>query len=63
MASDEDETSEALQQREEHDPQFWRDLAEETRGMMRKLSDPEAIGTLLRIADKYEHLAQLAETR
>ena len=55
MASDEDEIIEI-----ERDPEFWRDLAEETRAMARQLSDPETIRTLLRVVQEYEHLAVLA---
>ena len=46
---------------EGRDPQFWHDLAAETRAMARKLSDPESIRALLVVPDEYERLAELAK--
>jgi hypothetical protein len=58
MASHVDEINEINEI--ERDPQFWRELAEETRAMAKGLRDPEAVRAVLRVVEEYEHLAELA---
>jgi hypothetical protein len=45
------------------DPKHWRQLAQDARAAARLLDDPEERKTLLEIADGYEQLASIAETR
>lgn len=44
-------------------PQHWRKRAEETRRLANKLADATAKRTVMEIAESYEQLAIMAETR
>jgi hypothetical protein len=44
-------------------PKHWRNRAEETRALARKVDDPRTKRSLLESADGYERLAQRAEGR
>jgi hypothetical protein len=47
----------------EDDPKHWRQLAEDARATAEQLGDPGAKKTMLDIAEGYEQLAAIAETR
>ena len=44
-----------------HDPEHWRDPANEARAQAEQISSPEAKRQLLKIAEAYEQLARLAK--
>jgi hypothetical protein len=46
-----------------NDPKHWRDLADEARAMAEYLTSLEAQQQMLKCADSYERLAQMAERR
>jgi hypothetical protein len=46
-----------------NDPKYWRDRAEEARGMAEGFGDPAAIETMVNVARRYEQLAEQAEAR
>ncbi len=46
-----------------NDPDHWRQRAQEARAIADQLADAAAKGTMLKIADGYEHLAERAEAR
>jgi hypothetical protein len=46
-----------------NDPQHWRDRAEEARAIAAQMSDPEAVASMMRVADEYEEMAKRAEAR
>ena len=46
-----------------HDPEHWRQRAEEARAVADQIADPEARQMMLKIADDYERLAKRAEER
>jgi hypothetical protein len=46
-----------------NDPAHWRRRAQETRSIADRLNDPIAKQTMLEIAQHYEQLAAIAETR
>jgi hypothetical protein len=46
-----------------NDPDHWRDRAREKRALAERLRNEQAKQTVLRIANEYERLAELAEER
>jgi hypothetical protein len=46
-----------------NDPAHWRQRAQEARSIADQLDDPAAKQTMLEIAQQYEQLANVAETR
>jgi hypothetical protein len=46
-----------------NDPKHWRDRAEEARAVAVWMSDEQARLAMLKIAEGYDHLAELAELR
>ncbi len=44
-------------------PKHWRDREEEKRSLAELMDNPETKRRLLKIADEYRHLAELAEQR
>ena len=46
-----------------NDPDHWRDRADEARAMAEQMGDLDAKKSMLRVAEEYEQLAQLAEER
>jgi hypothetical protein len=44
------------------DAEYWRNRAREARALAEQTSDPEGRRELLKIAETYERLAQLAES-
>jgi hypothetical protein len=46
-----------------NDPAHWRRRAQETRSIADRLDDPIAKQTMLEVAEHYEQLAAIAETR
>ena len=44
-------------------PEHWRERAEEARATAKFAQDPQIEAAMLRVADEYERLAQLIETR
>jgi hypothetical protein len=46
-----------------NDPAHWRRRAEETRSIAAQLDDPAAKKAMLEIAEQYERIAAIAQTR
>jgi hypothetical protein len=46
-----------------HDPQHWRDRAEDARRLAAEIIDPPSRRTMLEIAESYESLARRAEQK
>jgi len=46
-----------------NDPAYWLQRAQETRALAQQLDDPVAKQTMLEIAQLYEQIATIAETR
>jgi hypothetical protein len=46
-----------------NDPAHWRKRAEETRSIADKIDDPTAKQTMLQVAEHYERIAVIAQTR
>ncbi len=44
-------------------PKHWRDREEETRSLVELMRNPETKRRLLKVADEYQQLAELAERR
>jgi hypothetical protein len=46
-----------------NDPEHWRSRAEEARAVAEQLSDPQAKGTMLLVAESYDQMAVHTEAR